>query len=65
MKQPSKPGLRADSHRKPEIPPDVQQRTQEQYQPPVIITYKSEEIAEIIGPAQACTGFSDCTAEGQ
>lgn len=29
------------------------------YEPPVIVTYTSEEIAEQIGPAQACTSNWD------
>ncbi len=33
-----------------------QKREVSEYEPPVIITYTSEEIAEQIGPAQACTG---------
>ncbi len=43
------------SQRQPEFRTGDEPRKQAEYEPPVIITYTSEEIAEQIGPAQACS----------
>jgi len=43
-----------------QVEQQFEQRNYAAYEPPVIVTYTSEEIAEQIGPAQACTsGWND------